>query len=206
MSIMTLQITGSVSTLMKKYPFASNALFAGSCMAWGDWATQNSEAWRRGPTNVLDDDYIPRFDLRRNAAYAAFGACWSVPGVLFYKILARHGPSTATAWGAMKGALIGELCLDLPFSVPVFLVFTDAMRGRDAQFIYEHLKRDYPACAMTSFSMWYPATIINLRFVPIHYRVMFDSAVNVCWGAAFSYLSNKKPISTASELPKLAAD
>lgn len=61
----------------RTHPRATNAVVAGSCGACGDWMTQTG-ASPEAP-----------FDVRRNLAFAAFGAFWSVPGRLFYIALVR---------------------------------------------------------------------------------------------------------------------
>jgi hypothetical protein len=131
------------------------------------------------------------YDMRRNLAFTAFGAIWSVPGRIFYQTLARYVPTNTLA-GAVKGALIGELGMDIPVSCPLFFISTDFMRGRDKDFVVDHLRRDYLTCAASSFCLWAPATVINLRLVPLQYRVMFDSVFVVIWNCWLSFYTNRK--------------
>ena len=69
-------------SVARTHPRATNAVVAGGCASCGDWVTQTG-ASPRAP-----------FDLRRNLAFATFGACWSVPGRLFYIALVRLKKNT----------------------------------------------------------------------------------------------------------------
>ena len=176
---------------VRHFPFTANALVAGACTSCGDLITQRASEWS---SDTIDSDSAasaPGFDARRNLAFAIFGALWTVPGRLFYGALARRMPSDTLA-SAVKGALVTELVLDLPITVPAFSVGTDVLRGRDAPFAMAHLRRDYPACAASSFGLWFPATVVNLRLVPLQYRVMYDSALVVVWSSVFSFVSNRR--------------
>ena len=168
-----------------QFPWTANALVAGTCSCCGDAITQRASE--------------PEFDAKRNVAFVAFGAFWSVPGRFLYSALARYVPSD-TLTNAVKGALISELCFDLPITNPVFMATTDTLRGRDAQFILDHLHRDYRDCAISSFCMWFPATVVNLRLVPLPYRVIFDNVMCVVWASLFSFLSNRRCDSPTAEL------
>lgn len=172
---------------------------AGVCTSCGDAITQLSgEAIEitAGPASSADEDRATtnqnasNFDLRRNLAFTAFGMVWSVPGRIFYNTLARYVP-TDTLTGAIKGALIGELGMDIPISLPTFFISTDIMRGRDMDFIKGHMQRDYTTCAASSFCLWAPATVVNLRLVPLQYRVIFDSVFVVLWNAWLSFQTNR---------------
>lgn len=169
-----------VASAVRSSPRLCNALVAGFCASTGDFITQSSSG--DGP---LD------FDARRNLAYTAFGMAWTVPGRIFYAFLAKHVPSNTLA-SAVKGALIGELAVDLPITNPAFMLSTDILRGRDLKFAAEHLRRDYLDCATLSFCIWFPSTVLNLRVIPLQYRVIFDNIMTVLWSATFSLLTNRR--------------
>ena len=182
---------------IQRHPFLANALVAASCTSCGDWITQlgSREAGEERPSSSGQcselDGSGPEYDVRRNLAFTAFGAVWSVPGRIFYQTLARYVPTNTLA-GAIKGALIGELGMDIPVSCPLFFLSTDFMRGRDREFMVTHLKRDYLPCAASSFCLWAPATVINLRLVPLQYRVIFDSVFVVIWNCWLSFYTNRE--------------
>ena len=184
---------------VQRHPFTANALVAAVCTSCGDWIVQLGTEGARGGAETESSAGTKkegagentRYDMRRNLAFTAFGAIWSVPGRMFYMTLARYVP-TNTLTGAIKGALIGELGMDVPISCPLYITFTDFMRGRDTDFIFDHLKRDYLGCAVSSFCLWTPATVVNLRLVPLQYRVIFDSVFVVVWNAILSFYTNRK--------------
>jgi hypothetical protein len=180
-----------MSRLLAARPWSTNAAIGGVCSIFGDMITQHQTPAKISPDG--DSTQKGEFDVRRNLAYGAFGAVWSAPALLLYKTLERKLP-LHTLVGAVKGAAIGQVVLDLPLSVPAFLILTDFIRGRDAAQMTEHFKNDYTDCAMTSFSLWFPLTIFNLRIVPMHYRVVFDSCVMVVWTSLFSYVSNRRAL------------
>ena len=175
-------------SFVRRHPFLVNAIVAGACTSLGDCITQKTSRSCRGKS----------FDYVRNLSFAVFGTFWSVPGRLFYVTLASRVPSN-TFIGAVKGALIGELCLDIPISIPLFTVSTDLMRGRDLEFAGRHLEQDFQTCAISSFSMWFPLSIINLRLVPLKYRVIFDSVFVVVWASVFSFITNRVTLTDATK-------
>ena len=191
--------------LLQRHPWWTNAVIAGACTSLGDCITQKfdpsdggsmdagagAELETTATSQQLPYNTHKSFDYRRNLAYTVFGAVWSVPGRIFYQVLATRVP-TDTLMGAVKGGLLGEFCLDLPITTPIFFASTDYMRGRDTSFVVDHLVRDYKTTAASSFCVWFPAQVVNLRFVPLRYRVIFDSVCVVAWSAIFSFLTNRK--------------
>jgi len=155
-------------------PFLSNALIAGSCAGLGDYITQTASS--KGT-----------FDTRRNFAFAFFGAFWSTPYFLVYKALAVKFPGQV-----LKGALISSFWWDIPVTLPCYFMITDTLRGRDIPFVMEHMTRDYVACAMSSVCIWLPSTLVNLRFIPLQYRIVYDSFVTVVSSMVTSFLSNRE--------------
>ncbi len=182
--------------LVARHPFLVNAVVAAGCTSLGDVITQKSTTL--APPDAGAGVRGAEFDWRRNLSYTVFGAAWSVPGRFFYIALAKYVPST-TLVGAVKGALVGELLMDIPVGLPIFTCATDLMRGRDLEFVQDHLKRDFRDTALSSFVVWFPATVINLRLVPLQYRVVWDSAFVVLWSSIYSFLTNRKPATNITE-------
>ena len=169
-----------MNRLLRQHPYLVNAIIGGVCSSLGDCITQHTES-RGGQSS---------FDWPRNLSFGAFGAFWSVPGRMLYLALASRVPSH-TLGGAVKGALIMELLVDIPIVIPLFTLSTDLMRGRNLDFVVGHLEDDFTACALSSFALWFPSTVINLRLVPLRYRVVWDSVFVVVWASVFSFITNR---------------
>jgi len=164
-------------------PFVRNAVVAGACAALGDFITQ---------TSIKEQPFAPiSFDVQRNLALGAFGAMWSLPGFIFYRTLAAKLPPI-TISQVLKGAIVSSCLFDLPVTVPCYFFITDALRGRDFPFIVEHFKHDYQQCAISVVCIWFPATIFNLRFIPLQYRVIYDSCISVVSSSVISFLANRR--------------
>lgn len=161
-----------------RYSGLSNACVAGMCAAGGDSFTQY---------NTMRSD--GKFDMRRNCSFFIFAFSWSLVSFTFYQTLAHYVPSK-TLSGAVKGALIMEFGLDMPITIPFYISFTDALRGRDFNFILHHVSQEWQPCAVVAFFILGPSAIVNLRFIPLKYRVIWDAVIDMIFAGLFSFLTS----------------
>ena len=63
-----------------------------------------------------------------------------------------------------------------------FMAFvTLALEGRDLNHLAIKIMRDYPLVQMNGWKVWPLAALINYRFVPLQFRVLFVNVVALGW-------------------------
>jgi hypothetical protein len=55
------------------------------------------------------------------------------------------------------------------------------LAGMSAEQLAARLRRDYPSVQQQGWRLWPLASLVNYRFVPIQYRVLFVNLVALCW-------------------------
>jgi hypothetical protein len=68
-------------------------------------------------------------------------------------------------------------------------IFT--VQGRTDQLKWK-LQNHWPIIIKTSWSLWVPAQLINFRFVPVRYQLLFGNLVAVLWAMYISFAANTR--------------
>ena len=64
----------------------------------------------------------------------------------------------------------------------------------------DHMKENYTAAVTMNWAMWIPAQLINFKFVPPQYQVLFANFVALFWNAYLSWASHQ-PQDAIEEAP-----
>lgn len=62
---------------------------------------------------------------------------------------------------------------------------------KSAQYGWEQAKKKMGETMITNWKIWPLATLINLMYVPIQFRVLFANFIGLFWNMYLSYMSNK---------------
>ncbi len=65
------------------------------------------------------------------------------------------------------------------------------MEGRDLSQIQEKYKDLYKPALITNWQVWPVAQLVNFRFMPLAYRVPFQSTCGVFWTLYLSIINSK---------------
>lgn len=138
------------------------------------------------------------FDVKRNVSLFLTGALYLGPCLHFW--YSKYLPNIVTKLvgneGKFKPAFVGMLLDQLAFA-PVFLsgffVFLSFVKDftlQSAKDGVELFKNKIKQTLITNWKIWPAATLVNLMFVPIHYRVLFANFIGLFWNMYLSYISN----------------
>jgi protein Mpv17 len=68
------------------------------------------------------------------------------------------------------------------------------------------LQEHVPTALIANWSLWIPAQVINFRFVPGKFQVLFSNVVALAWNVYLSFMSHaaetERPISLQKEKVK----
>lgn len=101
-----------------------------------------------------------------------------------------------TTPSTFKPAFVGMLFDQLAFA-PIFLtgffIFANWVRdfsAASAKGGVEQAKSKMGETMLTNWKIWPAATLVNLMFVPIQYRVLFANFIGLFWNMYLSYMTN----------------
>eukprot|EP00494_Astrolonche_serrata_P026823 UN27086 len=105
-----------------------------------------------------------------------------------------------TLKNAIKGAVVAELIFDPLALIPSYYITTDLVKGLTWDESVTHLRNEFLLTWGSSVCTWFPSTVINLYFVPLHLRVTYDCGITLIWAVILSFISNRnlKPKATVA--------
>uniref|UniRef100_A0A7S0N794 Peroxisomal membrane protein MPV17 n=1 Tax=Chlamydomonas leiostraca TaxID=1034604 RepID=A0A7S0N794_9CHLO len=119
---------------------------------------------------------------RRTLAIACYGLIWNGPSAHFWqKFMEYLFPGKTDMKTVLKKVLIDQLSYG-PVCNLLFMSFaTTVLEGRSLVFLRAKVQRDYPLVQLNGWKVWPLAALINYRFVPLQFRVLFINCVALCW-------------------------
>jgi len=177
------------------HPYRTLAVTNGSLNALGDIVAQGSQ-------KILGDRAIEkphRYDLARTLRFFCFGFTlgpfigkWNV-------FLERRFPlrTVASSSGKVSArALSKRVAMDqlvmAPAGVAVFIGAMGIMEGRSPAQINQKFGDIYLPALSANWKIWPVAQLINFRYMPLAYRVPFQSTCGVFWTLYLSILNAKE--------------
>ncbi|CAM9156044.1 unnamed protein product [Scytosiphon promiscuus] len=132
---------------------------------------------------------VSQIDLGRTLRFTLVGAAFLAPALhTWYGFLIRTLPGTALT------TVVKRVALDQLVFTPVFLAgFLSTLMVLDgnAAKVEQKLRADYTTTVVSNWGYWIPAQVINFRFVPPAYQVLFANFVGFFWNIYLSYQANK---------------
>ena len=110
---------------------------------------------------------------------------------VWYSFLTKSIPGS-TFTQALQRTFIDQVCF-APLFVPTFL--TSLLLLENEKSIHEIkaiLKKDIPDMIVTNWSLWAPAMIINFRFVPVQWQVLYSNNVAFIWNMYLSWKTQEQ--------------
>mmetsp|Transcript_59 Transcript_59/g.94 ORF Transcript_59/g.94 Transcript_59/m.94 type:complete len:225 (-) Transcript_59:1101-1775(-) len=118
----------------------------------------------------------------RTLCMVLYGLVWNGPSAHYWQTFMEwlfDGKSDL-------GTVLRKVLLDQTSYGPVcnilFMSFaTLVLEGKTTQFLQSKLKYDYPKVQINGWKVWPLAALINYKFVPLEFRVLFINMVALCW-------------------------
>jgi len=79
-----------------------------------------------------------------------------------------------------------------PLGLAIFIGSMGIMEGRDRAHINKKYSDLYKPALITNWQVWPLAQLINFRYMPLPYRVPFQSTCGVFWTLYLSILNSKE--------------
>ena len=64
------------------------------------------------------------------------------------------------------------------------------MQNQNVDLIKDKLKSEYTDILLANYTVWPWVQLVNFRFVPLNYQVLFTQIVAVCWNIFISWRTN----------------
>lgn len=122
------------------------------------------------------------YEAGRTLRYSGLGLLLTGPTLhLWYAVLNRRFPGVAPARVLARVAL--DQALFAPAFTAAFLSVLLAVEGRSADEWRAYMRESYAESVCVNWVLWIPAQLINFRFTPPAYTVLFANFVAVFWNS-----------------------
>ncbi|CAN7948106.1 unnamed protein product, partial [Ixodes hexagonus] len=168
--------------LLRTHPTKTQIATAGTMMLTSDIIAQKLIERRK----VLD--------VERTAGFFFIGICYVGPFMrTWFFVLDRYLVRGTGTSAAVKKMLLGQLLVS-----PVYLFFFIGIRAAVQSFSWsvtkETVRAKYVNALASSYVIWPAAMVVNFRYVPLNYRILFSGVVGLVWGTFLSFmLSGPRP-------------
>ena len=184
-------------SLLKTSPYRTKSLTSLVIASVGDIIAQTS-------SSNSDSGSLDVHRVGRQAVWSA--AC---------SPLAHHWMLFLGRFNPLAGAIVDQTVYSPPVHAAYFAWISSSSSGfsKHPADIFSEVCEKLPSAMKTGWCVWPAAIAVNIRFVPLHYRVLFLNFVGLGYGILMSrlaYTDERLPVSmeanTPSQLPPGVAD
>ncbi|KAF5368417.1 hypothetical protein D9758_002358 [Tetrapyrgos nigripes] len=174
-------------------PNTTLAITGGSLNALGDIVAQTYQI----TLGRKEHESHPQFDFARTFRFFAYGFAISPFLGRWNAFLEHRFPLRSTSNGQVSlKALTKRVACDqliiAPTGLVLFIGAMGVMENRNAQQIREKYSDLYKPALITNWQVWPIAQMINFRFMPLPYRVPFQSTCGVFWTLYLSMINSRE--------------
>lgn len=181
------------------HPYTTLSLTNGALNALGDVVAQLTQDIIQPPKR--DDVRVP-YDINRTARFFAFGLALGPLIGRWNLLLEKHLPLRAlptrighqgkVSLRALGKRVAADQLIMAPIGLALFLGSMGIMEGRNKLHIQEKYRDLYKPLILANWQVWPVAQLINFRFMPLAYRVPFQSTCGVFWTLYLSITNSKE--------------
>ncbi|KAG4990125.1 hypothetical protein AAZX31_09G005100 [Glycine max] len=155
---------------LQQHPLRTKVITAGVLSAISDVVSQKLTG-------------IQKIQLKRLLFKVIFGAAYLGPfGHFFHLILDKIFKGKRDSKTVAKKVLIEQLTSN-PWNNLLFMIYYGlVVEGQPWVNVKAKVKKDYLSVQYTSWTVWPVVGWINHKFMPLHFRVVFQSLVAFFWG------------------------
>ncbi|CAM9612999.1 unnamed protein product [Chrysoparadoxa australica] len=198
--------------LLHQHPIATKAVTSGIIAGSGDLTCQLiiGDAWSQEPEDAIQkiahilNHPPPHPDWLRLAKFTLVGSVLVGPTLHhWYGFLVRRLP------GRNPQQIVRRLFLDQLVFSPVFtgaffssIMLLDGSPGK----IKQKLEQDYWPTLVSNWALWIPAQLVNFRYIPLHFQVLFSNGTGFFWNIYLSARSFHELDGNSKHDAKVPAD
>ena len=83
--------------------------------------------------------------------------------------------------------------IGMMYSIQIWLPSLWTLEGeRDGSVMVHRLVQSLPSVMVANWGLWVPAQVINFRFVPTKFQVLYSNFVALVWNVYLSYSQTRK--------------
>jgi len=162
----------------------------GVLSALGDASAQTVELFSS------HDLHVKRYDPVRTLRFAIFGASLGPLLGRWNAFLERALPLRSTGGHVSLPSLAKRVGADQLFMAPIgltwFISSIGFMEGKNARQVGQKFEDIFVPAILANWKVWPFAQFVNFRYMPLPYRVPFQSTCGVFWTVYLSLLNSKK--------------
>jgi hypothetical protein len=204
--------------LLKNKPYVTNATSSFIIANTGDVVSQTLyRRWMNvpipvdvlaseSPFVVRSHDDLWAVDFRRSVIFASFGVLFGTPfWLLAYRRIEAMIPRVTIATAIQKGMMTWVIA---NATTPLFISYLSAMDSilihgkRSSSELLEHLgnelpkklTRDIPTLMQYSIAFWSIQWIPMFYVIPLHFRLVYASSLQIVWSGVASYVLHREDI------------
>jgi hypothetical protein len=171
------------SRKLDTHPLLTKAISCGFITQSGDLLSQFIQCTK-------SKDTMFQWDMPRTARMGLLGFALVAPIVHYwYGGLARVFPGSSAAVVAKR--VLWDQALFSPLFLPTWLTSLWILEGQTSGDIFHMLKAEVPTALVANWALWVPSQIINFRFVPTKFQVLFSNFVALGWNAYLSFTAHE---------------
>jgi len=123
-----------------------------------------------------------KYDFRRTIKLALYGLLWSGPVVHYWQnFLQRLFQGKADLNTAVKKVVLDQLTIG-PILNLAFMTYTSVVvNGIPPAIAFNAIVNNYPGAQIQGWKVWPIASLINYRFIPLQFRVLFINVIALFW-------------------------
>jgi protein Mpv17 len=194
MATLTFAAARAYQQSFQSHPHVTLAVTGGTLNAVGDLVAQ---ATQRATQSRTHEDIIP-YDPVRTLRFFCFGFGIS-PMLGRWNLFLEHRFPLRSLTGSKKvsfSALGKRVACDqlvmAPIGLTVFLASMGIMEGRSPSQIKQKFSDLYKTAIITNWKVWPLAQFVNFRFMPLPYRIPFQSTCGVFWTLYLSLINSNE--------------
>lgn len=136
-----------------------------------------------------NEEFSP--DWIRTCRFLALGSFLVAPVVHhWYGFLGRNIPGTSSK-DVLTRTIIDQF-LFAPLFCCTFMSSLMTLEGKDVFTIRNTLRRDLSDVMIANWGLWIPAQLINFRYVPLPWQVLYSNCVAFVWNTYLSWKTQEK--------------
>ncbi|KAJ7630719.1 hypothetical protein FB45DRAFT_916372 [Roridomyces roridus] len=188
-----LTLARAYQTSFDSRPHTTLAVTGGCLNALGDIVAQ----WTQNITRKPHDKYAP-FDGIRTLRFFVFGASispflgrWNTFLERQFPLRALHGSRKVSTKALLKRVAADQLVM-APIGLVAFIGSMGVLEGRSRQQIAQKYRDLFMPTLLTNWSVWPVVQVVNFRYMPLPFRVPFQSTCGVFWTLYLSTVNSRE--------------
>ena len=176
------------SNLLERSPILTKVVTSGLIAATGDVNCQyivHMNSNQRRQQDGTPEEWFS-LDSARTGRFGLLGALLVAPCIhVWYGLLGAYIPGS-TFVATLARTAVDQLVF-APAFIPLFVGSLMTLEGKGLKDVEVQLRETYVDTLMMNWGIWVPAQMINFRFMPLKFQVLFSNVIGLVWNTYLSF-------------------